>query len=129
MADRRTAMRPPAVPTELAVALEQVARDTGLTLAYDTHYDAGNAQLRWWSGTRLHRLDFQPSSERIRVTHLVDTYPIFARLLHWAWLTVPMFPYLARIEPHTLDGLECAASAGAYERRIQELLRECRVWP
>jgi hypothetical protein len=127
MADRRTARRPPAVPTDLAVALERVARDSGLVLAYDTHYDAGNAQLRWWSGRELHRLDFQPSSGRIRVTHLVDTFPMFARFLHWAWSSVPMFPYLAKIEPHVLDGLERAASALGYERRIQELLRECRA--
>jgi hypothetical protein len=56
-------MQPVDVAPELDAAITAVAKQHGLAVAYDTHYDAFNIELRWWSGNELHRVDFQPYPE------------------------------------------------------------------
>jgi hypothetical protein len=85
--------------TKLEQTLKAQAARYGLCLAYDTHYDAENWELSWWQGNVLHRLDFQPmDSGEIQVHHYLDKFPGLPRLLQWAHNTIPMFPYLAKME-------------------------------
>ncbi|UOV03913.1 hypothetical protein MUU77_00910 [Pseudoxanthomonas sp. F37] len=39
--------------------VEAVAREHGLTISYDTYYDAGNWQLSWWEGGVRQAIDVQ----------------------------------------------------------------------
>jgi hypothetical protein len=116
-------MRHPNVPDSLADALEAVAREHAFTVAYDTHYDAGNAELRWWSGKTLNRLDFQPfPGKELQVTYLTDTYPMLPRLLRWAWNHVPMFPYFAKTEYRVLGCLPLEETSEEYASKVRGFL-------
>jgi hypothetical protein len=84
---------------QLGSVLERAASRVGAAFQFDTHFEAQNWQLSWWTGCSLHRLDFQPvSAQSVSVTHYEDHFRGFPRLLRWAHSVVPYFPYLARIE-------------------------------
>ena len=92
-------MQPVEIPPELEAVMVTAAQQRGLAVARDTHYDAFNIELRWWTRSHRHRLDFQPVAEgHIIVTKLTDTFPVAGRFLHWAHGAIPMFPYLAKTE-------------------------------
>ena len=75
------------------------ANRRGLRLAHDTHFDAGNWELRWWKGKALHRLDFHPlHNGTLAITHYTDHFTFFPRITRWAHDQIPMFPYPAHIE-------------------------------
>jgi hypothetical protein len=116
-------MRHPNVPTELAEAVEAIARDSGLTVAYDTHYDAGNVALSWWTGKKLNRLDFQPLHDaEIQVTFLTDAYPVLPRLLRWARRSIPLFPHIAKTEYRVLGNLSRDERRNKYATQIRDFL-------
>ena len=102
-------MRQPEVPAVLIEVLKTVAAERGLQLAQDTHYDAFDWEIRWWSGRQLHRLNFQPwLDEKVLISYNVDSYPILPRLMHWAWRFIPFFPVVAtttQASPELVDTL------------------------
>lgn len=112
-------MRHPNVPDELSTALETVASAQGWVVAYDTHYDAANAEMSKWVGSNLHRLDFQPfPGKGITVTHLIDKYFILPRFCHWAERAVPLLPPLAKTEWKTLGELEFHQPPSSYLSKV-----------
>ena len=91
----------------------------GLSLAYDTHHDAGNLVIAWWQGRSRHRLDFQPlRGEPLQVTHLLDTYPFMPRLLHWCRRYIPMVPVSSKEQWQVLGTLSEPYS----EESVEELI-------
>jgi hypothetical protein len=75
-------MQRPRFPAELATAIERIGEERGLRVGYDTHYDAGNYEISWWSGCVLYRLDFQPRSDTCnQVTSYRDHFPMLPCLL------------------------------------------------
>lgn len=70
-----------------------IAREYGQRVVYDTHFDAFNWEIRWWTDGVLNAVDIQPCPEgRIEVTRLRTRYPTLPRLLAWARRILPMFP-------------------------------------
>ena len=116
-------MQPIKVAPELDAAIEAAAKQRGLRIGRDTHYDANNVVLSWWRGNHLHRLDFQPFPEgHVIVTYLVDRYPFLGRLLRGAWRTIPMFPYLGRTEHKKLGELKPPFGSRNLEAEVNEYL-------
>lgn len=88
--------------------LTKLAKERGLRLVFDTHYDAGNFEVVWWRGSARHAIDVQPYPDgRVAVTALQTTYPAFPRLLAWARRSIPMFPELGRTQRKHLGSIEC----------------------
>ena len=99
-------MQPVEIAPELEAVVVAVATERGCRVARDTHYDAFNIELQWWSGNCLHRIDFQPYPEaHVVVTALADTFPVMGKLLCVLRKVVPMFPYLAKTESTALGTL------------------------
>jgi hypothetical protein len=116
-------MRQREIPAEFVAAIKAIAAEKGLGLAYNTHYDAFNWELRWWFGKSLHCLNFQPwLEERLLISHKIETYPSPARFVHWAQRFVPFFPRVAKIEEIPLDELGRDATRTQFEMRVRELL-------
>ena len=97
-------------PVEIAPALEAAilafAHERKLAVAHDTHYDAFNIELHWWTGNLLHRLDFQPYPDgHVEVAVIRDSFPIAGRLFWWASRVLPMFPYFASTQRTLLGTL------------------------
>jgi|SRR5687768_10262110 len=109
--------------SELVTFLRDRARHANLGLALNTHYDAGNCELRWWDGSTLHRLDFQPlDAGELAITHYRDRFARFPRFLNWAHSNIPLFPYLADIRWERLDTLQFPVD----ESRIQALIAQAQ---
>jgi len=118
-------MRHPNVPAEFAEAVEEVAATSGLRVGYDTHFDAGNVELRWWSGRRLKRLDFQPMPNAgIQVTFLTDAYPFLPRLLRSLRSVIPMFPHVAKTEYRVIGTLDRNQDRARYAESIRRLVAD-----
>jgi hypothetical protein len=118
-------MRQPEVPTELVEVIKSLAAERHLGVAHDTHYDAFNWELQWWTGRELHRLDFQPwPDDRVLVFHTVETYPAFAKLLRWAWRSIPLFPNVAKAKSTPRGELAPGVPKEQYAMRIRELLAD-----
>jgi len=112
-----------AFPAALEVAINCVANERHFRVAFDTHYDAGNYEIEWWRGKTRYRLDFQPIPEAIvSVTMHQDDFRFFPKFLAWAWRTIPMFPYTAKISHKTLSDLVYGKSENFYIRQIQKLI-------
>ena len=91
----------------------------GWAIAYDTHYDAANAEISKWAGTALHRLDFQPYPDKgVVVTHYIDRYHVLPRLCRWARSVVPFFPHVAKTESRPLGELELGQPEAVYSERV-----------
>ena len=89
--------------TSLRDLITSIARERGLSLAYDTHYDANNWELCWWQGNTFCSVDVQPYPDgRIDISALQTIYPLFPRLLAWAWQSIPMFPTLGHTQREAL---------------------------
>ena len=87
--------------------LTAIAHERDLALAHDTHYDAGNWELRWWHGRARHAIDVQPYPEgRLDVSSVVTSYPLLPRLLAWAGRAVPLFPFQGRVQRKLLGQLQ-----------------------
>jgi len=116
-------MRHPNVPAELAEAVEEVARTFGLHVGYDTHFDAGNVELSWWSGRKLKRLAFQPiPNAGIQVTFLTDTYPLLPKLFRTLRSFIPMFPHMAKTEYRVLGVLDNSQERARYAERVRQFV-------
>jgi len=77
--------------------LGDLASKSGLRVEYDTHYDAFNWEIRWWTDDGLHVLDIQPYPDgRIEVSRRCTRYPLLSRLIAWARNVIPMLPDLGR---------------------------------
>ena len=111
------------LPSELSAAITSVATERSLLVASDTHYDAGNMELQWWSNNDLHRLDFQPMQDGcVLVTALTDIYPFAGRAVRFAWRAIPFFPYVAQIRHQVLDKLEQPLLPEQLRAKIEEYL-------
>jgi hypothetical protein len=118
-------MRHPNVPAELAEAVEDVAKGSGLSVGYDTHFDAGNVELTWWVGRTLNRLDFQPLPKAgIQVTFHTDTYPLLPRLLRFLRSCIPMFPRIAKTKYRVLGSLERNQERANYAEQIRRFVAD-----
>jgi len=77
--------------------IADLASERGLRVEYDTHYDAFNWEIRWWTDDVLHVLDIQPYPDgRIEVSRRRTRYPLLSRLIAWARNVIPMLPDLGR---------------------------------
>ncbi|MCR6625732.1 MAG: hypothetical protein NVV67_05570 [Pseudoxanthomonas sp.] len=77
--------------------IADLASERGLRVEYDTHYDAFNREIRWWTDDVLHVLDIQPYPDgRIEVSRRRTRYPLLSRLIVWARNVIPMLPDLGR---------------------------------
>ncbi len=111
------------LPPELLEAIALVATERSLSVGSDTHYDAGNIEISWWSNNVLHRLDFQPMSEgQVLVTALTDTYPFAGRFLRLLWRVVPFFPNAAKTKQWVVGKLEQPFLTGQLRTTIKEYL-------
>ena len=118
-------MQHPMFPSELSAAIVSVATERSFLVASDTHYDAGNMEIQWWSNNDLHRLDFQPTPEgHVLVTALIDTYPFSGRALHLAWRAIPLFPNVAQTKHRVLDKLERPFLTEQLRVKIEEYLTD-----
>ncbi len=96
-----------------------IASERGLSLAYDTHYEANNWELSWWQDSVRCSLDVQPyPNGRIEVTLLGTTYPFLPKLLAWARQWIPMFPVLGSTQRTPLGSLQWPCSPN----QLRELL-------
>jgi hypothetical protein len=85
-------MQKPIFPAELAAAIECIGKERGLEVANDTHYDAGNYEISWWSGWVFYRLDFQPRSDAsIQVTLSRDHFQFSRASCGGPGVTLPCF--------------------------------------
>jgi len=107
--------------------IESIAHERGLSVAHDTHYDAGNWQLSWWEGGARQAVDVQPYPDGwIEVARLSTHYPVLPKLLAWARRTIPLFPEtgrteyqrLARLQRPPVERLRDAIEAGLPARRV-----------
>ena len=81
---------------EIAV---QLANRPGISLAFDTQYDAGSCLLYWWRGNTRFAIDLQPQPDgTLEVRRLCSQFPWPGRLLSWAHSAIPMFPFLGVTE-------------------------------
>lgn len=77
--------------------LGDLASKSGLRVEYDTHYDAFNWEIRWWTDDGLHVPDIQPYPDgRIEVSRRRTRYPWLPRLVAWVSKVIPMFPEWGR---------------------------------
>ena len=84
-----------------------IAQERGLHVAYDTHYDAFNWQIRWWAGGILHAVDIQPCPEGwIELSRLRTQFPLWPRLFAWTLQIVPLLPRWSRTSREPLARLE-----------------------
>jgi hypothetical protein len=84
------------VRAELERVIRQVAGERGFRVAVDTHYDAGNCQVRWCLGKVRRRVDFQPTDHAsIAVTFHREAYPIWPRLFILVRRCLPFLPSVA----------------------------------
>ena len=91
----------------LCPLIESIAHERGLSVAHDTHYDAGNWQFWWWEGAIHRALDVQPYPDgRIEVAHLSTRYPVLPKLLAWARRAIPFFPEMGRADRQLLVRLQ-----------------------
>jgi hypothetical protein len=68
----------------------------------------------------LYQLDFQPLSDTcIQVALCRDHFPILPRLLRSGGRSIPIFPYLARVEAEELGCLSAGESTAWYSERVQ----------
>ncbi len=109
--------------------IESIAHERGLSVAHDTHYDAGNWQLWWWEGGIRQAVDVQPYPDGgIEVARLSTRYPVLPKLLAWARRAIPMFPEtgrteyqrLARLQSPPMERLRDAIEAGLPVRRVAD---------
>ena len=113
----------PDFPEDLAVVIRRLAAENGLRVGFDTHYDAGNCEVRWWTGKTLNRLDFQPLGDGLLVVTLNrDKFRVFPRLLRWAYGSIPMFPYLAKVSTFRLGELREGGPPEVCKMKLQEAL-------
>ena len=83
-----------------------IAREHGLLVACDTHYDASNFELFWWQGVVRHSVDVQPYPDgRLTVTAIQTAYPAFPRFWAWAKRSIPLFPAPWHIRRQPLGAL------------------------
>ncbi len=104
---------------ELHQLVTLFARQHGLRVVYDTHYDAFNWEIRWWVDGVLNAVDIQPYPEGwIDVSRLRTRFPMLPRLLAWAQRVVPMFPQWDRTTREPLARLAWPSEAA----RLRELI-------
>lgn len=116
-------MKPVNIAPELDAAVGKVAHKHGLSVSRDTHYDAFNIELQWWSGNQKHRIDFQPYPEgHVIVTKLVDEYAVFGRFLCWAQNVIPFFPFLAKTRSVSLGILNPPFDVDSLESQVTDYL-------
>ena len=108
--------------------VEAVAREHGLTISYDTYYDAGNWQLSWWEGGVRQAIDVQEYPDGwIEVSRQSTRYPTLPKLLAWARRTVPMFPRWERAEREALARLPWPGSVEDVRSVIESELLGCSL--
>jgi hypothetical protein len=102
---------------------KEVANEKGIKLHHDTHYDAMNYEFEKWNQKDLLRLDFQPLPEGIIVvTKLTDHFPCLPKFLRWCWLSIPMFPYLAKIEHEKIGEIRLNQDNKSFKGAVLEML-------
>jgi hypothetical protein len=111
------------LPSDAKERIEQIAGEKGLCVQYDTHFDANNCEVTWWTGPIRYRLDFQPLGESfVVVTFNRDSFPFLPRLLLWAWRNIPLFPSFARISTRSLGEIRGTNLADSCEEKIHEAI-------
>lgn len=116
--DQESTMQP-SISVELKEAVLSLAKEHGLLVSHDTHYDANNLEVSWWEDRVFHRLDFQPVSEQqIQINSIKESYPIFPRLLCWVRRHIPMFQFCATQESINIGQINQALSGDDYARQI-----------
>jgi hypothetical protein len=94
------------IDPSLKELISAVALERQVSLAHDTHYDADNWELFWWSESVRLSVDVQPYPDgRLEVSYVRTGYPFLPRLLAWAWRSIPMFPNLGRSQREFLGCL------------------------
>ncbi len=118
-------MNRPMIPAELEQAIRKVAQQKGLRLRYDTHFDAGNLEIQWWTGKILNRLDFQPiDHETIQVTWLKDLFPFCPKTLNWARGLIPYFPHTAKTDSIVFGNIKSGETEAIYRNKILGYLQK-----
>ncbi|MET0289480.1 MAG: hypothetical protein ABW178_07625 [Pseudoxanthomonas sp.] len=108
-------------------AVTAVADKHKLAVARDTHYDALNAELYWWSGTTRHAIDLQPYPDgRLQILYLRTRYRFPSRLVAWAGDWLPMFSRRLPAERQVLAELEAPWSSDQVDALISSTLRTNR---
>lgn len=104
---------------------KEVARESGVTMHHDTHYDALNFEFSRIAGNTILRLDFQPTeNSSFIVTKYTDHFPIFPRLFRFLHNTVPFFPYLAEIRQEQVAEITADKEDSALKEEIVTLVQE-----
>lgn len=104
---------------ELHQLVTLIARQHGLRVVCDTHYDAFNWEIQWWADGVLSAVDIQPYPEGwIDVSRLRTHFPMLPRLLAWALRDVPMFRRWDRVTREPLARLAWPSEAA----RLRELI-------
>ena len=117
------------IPINLESAIKSIARERGLRVEFDTHYDAMNCVVSWIKGKILYRLDFQPTtSGGTDVTLYKDHFLLLPRLLSWADSRIPFFAYLSplyrKIDYKSLMELSNGESLDYYNKVVQKSIDE-----
>jgi len=88
-------------PNDINLALQDISTKYKLKLLKNTHYNATNRELKWYTKKEIHRLNFNYDEEAkiITITHYIDKVPFcMGRIIEKLHDLVPIFPYLAKIE-------------------------------
>ena len=110
-------------PEKIEILLHKIAKEYGLDLARDTHYDAINRVLSWIKGSIRRRIDFTLiENGSIAVTLYKDIFPSWPKLWIWFHNVIPGFPYKARIEWMRLGELPEGETDGYYYERIKSYI-------
>ena len=96
-----------------------IAQEHRLRVAYDTHCDAFNWEIRWWAGGILHAVDIQPYPEGwIELSRLRTRFPLWSRLFAWACQVMPMLPRWDRTSREPMARLAWPSEAARVREAI-----------
>lgn len=114
-------------PNNIDHVLQDIAIKYKLKLLKNTHYNAINRELKWYTKKEIHRLNLNYDEEEkiISVTHYIDKVPFgMGRIIERLHDLVPLFPYLAKIEWYKIDNLPLNLTKEEYTITIENYIKK-----
>lgn len=109
-------------PQNMTKALNMIAKDFGMKLERNTHYETINIVLTWFEGKNKKRIDFTLLDNSISVDFIINIYSFLPRLLDWGHKNIPLFPSICKGDWINLGALGLDGDVSSYYEKIKSFV-------